>query len=295
MFTLASSLLIVATTVARPAQPWVVDQCEVYHCESYAGELSYRLHVPSDERMSPRPLVIWLHGAGEAGSDNRRQLAWLELVWKTPSDAKLAPYYLLAVQRPADAPSWFQVDGHLRDPLDQLDAVLEDVLGRHEIDGHRVYLAGVSQGASGAWAYAIRHPQRFAGMLLFGPPEAPTELPVSLKRLPIWVFQSTGDGIEKLRRLQSVARRFSALGGQMAVTAVPNDSHDCWTAALNDYAAWSWLTAQQQDRWSPFAPGWPPRRVVNVAAWLLVGVTLAGLLGRRLLSSGSCGRCRLIH
>ena len=72
---LASYAAVTLMLVARPAQPWIVEGYEARTCRSPYGESAYRVHVPENAANSPRPLVIWLHGSGESGNDNRAQLA----------------------------------------------------------------------------------------------------------------------------------------------------------------------------------------------------------------------------
>lgn len=81
------------------------------------------------------PLVVFLHGAGERGSDNTAQLAYLPTWMATPSYRRDFPCFLLAPQCPRGH-GWIDAErsaGQLRmsrDISDRLAAVI-DVMNPH--------------------------------------------------------------------------------------------------------------------------------------------------------------------
>ncbi len=78
MGTLAMAVAIAAVSAGDFADRFKV--CEHrYTGGSYHNELfRYRLFVPDSlQRGQPYPLLLWLHGAGEGGKDNRSQLRYL--------------------------------------------------------------------------------------------------------------------------------------------------------------------------------------------------------------------------
>jgi poly(3-hydroxybutyrate) depolymerase len=127
----------------------------------------YRLYVPdaTTERM---PLVVWLHGVGEAGHDNVNQLRWLErLVFRRSWKERDYPFFLLAVQCPLDNSAWTRNGARAAGDDDMIDvarAVMEETLRSYPIDPERVYLAGISSGGSGCWEFAARYPEYFAAV-----------------------------------------------------------------------------------------------------------------------------------
>jgi len=68
--------------------------------------LNYRLHVPEKlEEGKKYPLVLWLHGAGEAGSDNKLQLVHLHHIITSLTGEKKRDFFLLVPQYPHNT-SW---------------------------------------------------------------------------------------------------------------------------------------------------------------------------------------------
>ncbi|MCL2118403.1 MAG: hypothetical protein FWH27_08265 [Planctomycetaceae bacterium] len=69
--------------------------------------LKFRLHVP--ENMEPGktyPLILWLHGVGEAGDDNRDQLVHLHHMITYLAGPKKRDFFLLVPQTPTDHTGW---------------------------------------------------------------------------------------------------------------------------------------------------------------------------------------------
>ena len=70
-------------------------------------ELGFRLHVP--ENMEPGkkyPLILWLHGVGEAGTDNKDQLVHLHHIITYLTGPKKRDFFLLVPQTPKDHTGW---------------------------------------------------------------------------------------------------------------------------------------------------------------------------------------------
>lgn len=118
----------------------------------------YRLLEPLAElRDVPRPLVVFLHGAGERGRDNELQLRWLPERLATPAARRASPCFVLAVQCPTDE-KWTEVAWHEREssamaqhPTRALAAVtqaIDTVLALPGIDTARLYVTGLSMGDS---------------------------------------------------------------------------------------------------------------------------------------------------
>ena len=69
--------------------------------------LKFRLHVP--ENMEPGktyPLILWLHGVGEAGTDNRDQLVHLHHIITYLTGPKKRDFFLLVPQTPSEHTGW---------------------------------------------------------------------------------------------------------------------------------------------------------------------------------------------
>jgi predicted peptidase len=236
-------LLIVALTLPqRPAHPTVVRQFHEMTFQHADESQRARLYVPASSTDRPLPLVIWFHGRGEAGNDNRSQLAWLELIFGSGRVEAI----VLAVQAPLDQANWTSGGWQDSDPLSRVDAAYDHVLRYHAIDKQRIYLAGISQGASTCWHYARRHPGRFAAALPLATCQVNDQALSELAGLSVWAFQSTADGAAQLSRMRQLIARCKAAGVRARLTAVPGLSHDCWTSALTEYGAWRWLLRQRQ-------------------------------------------------
>ena len=127
--------------------------------EGSTDNLTYRLYVPK-KLNGKNPLLVWLHGAGESGSDNRAQIAGnLVTNWaRAEEQALLDNAFILAPQydgaRAAEG-SW----GH--NPKWVMEAI-EKVLKENKIDENRIYVGGCSMGGAGTVNMLKNYPTFFA-------------------------------------------------------------------------------------------------------------------------------------
>jgi predicted peptidase len=209
------------------------------------GSMPYRLYVPVEYDSARRyPLVIWLHGAGGSGSDNKAQIAGDQIpgtqLWTKPEIQSSDPAFVLVPQSNigwstdgtgAPAPSVALV-------LQIMDLVSLDF----PIDAHRVYLLGQSAGGGGAWNLLINHPERFAAVVLVCPVISSTNRLKEASKVPAWVFMGALDGMAPAARAAVLALRQA--GGSPRYTEYAGAGHDIWTRVFKEPELPRWLFAQ---------------------------------------------------
>ncbi|MCA8948501.1 MAG: dienelactone hydrolase family protein, partial [Planctomycetes bacterium] len=215
----------------------------------------YRLLEPLPELAhAPRPLVVFLHGAGERGDDNERQLTWLPAVLGRRELRERLPCYLLAVQCPQDE-RWVETPWGeaVSEPLapapsPALRAVMvamDRIVATRRVDRGRVYVTGLSMGGYGTWDLAARLPDRFAAALPVcgGGDERSAG---RLAGLPISVWHGGADKVVPVARSRVMVATLRALGVPVDYRELDGVGHDAWKRAYGDDGALPWLFAQDQ-------------------------------------------------
>lgn len=222
----------------------------------------YQVFVPSAAARAagPLPVVLFLHGSGERGSDGLKQ-----------TQAGLGPWLRAHPEFPAlvvlpQAPSDEEWAGrNTRMALAALDAAMAEF----GADLDRQYLTGMSMGGYGSWNIAMAHPQRFAALVpvcgaVLAPRPARSTLFVEavagardpyavmaqrLKDVPVWMFHGALDDVvlpEDDRRLFAAFQAANAR--DVRYTEYPQGNHNAWDATYSDNNMWEWLLAQKRAR-----------------------------------------------
>jgi predicted peptidase len=205
-------------------------------------EFKYRLLPPP--RVEPGreyPAILFLHGAGERGTDNKLQLVYLPEQMARPEWRDKYPCYLIAPQCRPDR-MWVDVQFGMRDSLPQAEptdqvqvaiGILQHVLEEYPVDRRRVYLTGLSMGGYGSWDLAARRPELFAAVapICGGGDEAQAE---RLVGLPIWAWHGDQDNAVPVERSRRMIEAIRAAGGEPKYTELQGVGHDSWTPAYTD-------------------------------------------------------------
>jgi len=211
------------------------------------------LRIEPDRRY---PAVLFLHGAGERGSDNAAQLEYLPTWLAEPALRERHACFLVAPQCRTDH-RWVEVDwGDPRSvsqpaepAVDLVAAVaaLDAVVGAEPVDPDRILLTGLSMGGYGTWDLAARFPDRFAAILpICGGGDGATA--PRLTTLPIWAFHGTDDRVVPVTRTRAMVAAIRAAGGSPKYTEFSGVGHDSWTPAYRDPEVLDWLFAQRRRR-----------------------------------------------
>lgn len=180
------------------------------------------------------PLLLFLHGGGESGSD-------LELVKKhgIPKEilkGRKLPCIVLAPQNPREKGLW---DDRMLDHL--LDSRIESL----RVDESRIYLAGLSRGGHGVYRLAIQHPEKFAAVVAVCG-GGPVAYAPRCEEVPFWFFHGDSDKLVPTEESHRLSAAINKAGGNAKLTIYPNTGHNSWDQAFAGDELYRWLFAQQR-------------------------------------------------
>lgn len=182
------------------------------------------------------PLVLFLHGRDERGDDPQRVKT--HGLPKLADEGRCYPFVLIAPQCPSGK-KW---------SVDFLESVLDDVLGRYRVDPARVVLTGLSMGGNGAWKWAIRHPNRFAGLVPVAAWGDHRKIS-RLGRLPVWAFHGARDRVVPLARGKAMVSALKKAGGRVKCTVYKTADHvETWNQAYANDGMIRWMLKQRRSR-----------------------------------------------
>jgi predicted peptidase len=218
----------------------------------------YQVFVPSSAAGGKRPpVILFLHGSGERGSDNHKQV---EVGIGSYARAHLSDFPAIVVfpQAPENM-EWNQVTDMA---FAQLDAATREFNG----DPDRTYLTGLSMGGYGTWDYALRSPKRFAALVpicgglthperpsmnvdgIAGEADPYATVAGKLRDIPVWIFHGAKDDVvppEFSRRMDAALKAAGAKDARY--TEFPDASHNSWDPAYQHTPdLWPWLFAQRK-------------------------------------------------
>jgi glyoxylase-like metal-dependent hydrolase (beta-lactamase superfamily II)/poly(3-hydroxybutyrate) depolymerase len=209
--------------------------------------MPYRYFVPAGAESGGDliPLILYLHGEGEAGSDNKKQVTITECatIWIEPDHLAANPAYVLAPQIPAGA-DWTE-EPYYSNTLALLNNFVE---GHSTVDGNRLYLVGFSSGATGVWSMVLKNPDLFAAAMpisgnadIFLAEYAKWE---ALKNFPFYVIHSYDDpvspvsgSINALAALKAAGNLYSSSSASACLWSAEStpSPHDAWWTAFHKF------------------------------------------------------------
>jgi len=246
------------------------------------ADIVYRLHTPNTIRYGRKyPLVIHLHGLGEAGSDNTLSLLHFHSILPMLVGPKSEDFFMLVVQCPSESPHW-QFQSAKDGTFDVLMAVMEHVIAENPIDKKRLTVTGVSSGGWGVWELISRCPDLFAGAVPTAS-SAPSHISrlSALKRMPIWAFVNKGDTLIDPESVRVATRMVNSSGGSMALTECDSPGHNAWCPAMETYDGLRWMLAQKRGSWFSPPPGMTvhkPRSILATTFMFFIPFAIIGLL-----------------
>jgi predicted esterase len=218
------------------------------------GKFPYRLYIPTpDANTGKLPLVVFLHGAGELGDDNTKQLAHFPRRFINTENQAKYPCYILAPQcpksdawssfpeYPASAKSSARPTNAMRLAIELIERTISDC----NIDKNRVYVTGLSLGGEGTFDIVSRRPDLFAAAVpVCG--IADVEKADSMKSVPFWVFHGDSDNINPVKYSRDIVEALKKTDATPKYTEYKGAGHDVWGKAYGEPELLSWMFAQHK-------------------------------------------------
>lgn len=202
-----------------------------------SGDRKYSLYVPKGYDGSKAvPLVLFLHGAGERGTDGI-----------TPAQVGLGPAiaqrpdFPAIVVFPQARQTWSADSEDARAAL----AVLDEIMKEFQVARDQVVLTGLSMGGSGSTSIGAAHPERWSAVVpICG--GGRSELAAGLKGLPVWTITGDADRDQTVLGLRGLVEALHAAGNPAKLTEYRGVPHNSWDRAYGDPAVASWMFAQRR-------------------------------------------------
>jgi enterochelin esterase family protein len=262
--TVAGVPLSVEEVAQIAARPSIFD---VYEARSFTGSknytLQYRLFIP--ENYDPKkkyPLVLFHHGGGGTGDNNKRNLEGACIrEWILPEAQANNPCFIVAPQFPGKESKSVQ-DGtfSMRGHIQTIHEVLDSLEKEFSIDTNREYVTGLSFGGECTWMSLVERPDRFAAAVPICATVVYTGLTVAerteqVAQLPLWIFHGDADEVVPVEASRKIVKALRDSGGNPKYTEYPGVNHYSWDLAYRDPELVEWLFAQKRRSNSPGASG----------------------------------------
>ena len=231
-------------------------------------EIPYRLFTPNNIKNEKKPLVIFLHGRGERGTENGQRIyknAGILMNENSLLTNKLQhkyPCYVLVPQcsDKSENEEWakwignspetpfkgLEKDGSYRMnpiPYESGEATLElieKIIAENAVDSSRVYITGLSMGGFGTWDFIARKPNLFAAAIPMAGYSDPNQLE-QIKEIPIWIFHGNKDKWNPVEGSRNMYKILSEINADVKYTEYNLGHGDTFKKAFKEPELISWM------------------------------------------------------
>lgn len=235
---------------------------------TYAADkiLPYRILYPESYDKSVKgkkyPLILFLHGGGERGSDNEKQLMHGAALFAEKNNRINFPAIVVAPQCPADkywatstidrttSPLKIEFD-YTKEPnwnLIAANELIKKLAKEERVDPSRIYVTGLSMGGMGTYESIYRYPDLYAAAL---PICGGGDLKLYDKRVnktPFWIFHGDADVVVDVNLSRKMNEKLKSLGAVVKYTEYPGVNHNSWDNAFADPEYLKWMMTQKRKK-----------------------------------------------
>jgi len=248
--------LLLLISVAVTAQQRDLSAYQRYQFIQNGDTLPYRLLLP--ENYDPQrayPLVLFLHGRGESGRDNEKQLVHGASLFLRDSIRQRYPAivvfpqcaetsYWSNVQTVADSTGqrkfYFVPDGPPSQAMQLLVSLTGHLLEQYKVKRDQVYVMGLSMGGMGTFELVRRLPKTFAAAAPICGGADPSTAPL-LKGVNWWVFHGAKDDVVLPEYSEKMVAALKKTGAKVRFTLYPGANHNSWDPAFAEPGLLAWL------------------------------------------------------
>ncbi len=225
--------------------------------------LPYRILYPENYNPDQQyPLLLFLHGAGERGNDNEKQLVHGSAMFLEPINRRNFPAFVVFPQCPED--EWWIHTSLLQalrgvddlqesdefaasEPMKLVIELLDELISELNIDNTRLYVMGLSMGGYGTFDLLSRRPDWFAAAVpICGGGDARMAEKYAA-HTPLWVFHGDEDNVVPAELSRIMVRAIEEAGGEVKYTEYKGVGHNSWDPAFAEEDLLPWIFNKQKE------------------------------------------------
>jgi predicted peptidase len=212
-----------------------------FQAANYNG-LPYQIMFPRSYDSSKRyPIVIFLHGIDERGTDNVKQLRWGASLFMSDSVSRKYPAFVVFPQCPLSN-RWLDLP-----MLQRLKGLIDNLLKNTAVDPSRIYIEGLSMGAVGTYAMVAEYPDLFAAAIAISGYGDETKAP-QMAKIDWKIYGGSKDTVVPAEKSEKMAEALRRSGASVSLKIYPNATHvDTWVNAFAEPDYCSWVFSKYRD------------------------------------------------
>ena len=223
--------------------------------------LPYRLLLPENyDAKKSYPLIFFMHGAGERGNDNERQLMHGGKLFLQSDTRKNYPAIVVFPQCAATS-FWsnvafnrdsagknqfnFIADRPMTQAMQLAQGLLYQLIHTYPVKKEQVYVAGLSMGGMGTFELVGRNPLVFAAAtpICGGGNPATAE---KMTGTDWWIFHGEKDDEVPVSLSHKMNDALKKAGANVKLTIYPGTNHNSWDQAFAEPGLLKWLFTQRR-------------------------------------------------
>lgn len=206
---------------------------------THVANMGYWVYRPSESTEEELPLIVYMHGIGERGS-NLNKLIGVSLPKHLYNNDVAVNAVVIAPQCPSST-NWTKL-------ADDVMELIEVVKEQENIDETSISLTGHSLGGIGTWNIALKYPEVFASLVPVSSTISTPGAAEALTDIPIWSFHGSLDTMTPTSMLQAYSTIQNAGGEKMQVTMFEGQGHCITDLVYNnsEFDVLNWMASQHR-------------------------------------------------
>lgn len=218
--------------------------------------LGYRILYPENmSREKTYPMVLFLHGAGERGNDNEKQLTHGAGLFVDGKGRSRLDVIAVFPQCPPDVmwthrekeqhddgkwKFWFSVPDNPPRTAGMVNSLVEKLVESEKANPDSLYVMGLSMGGIGALEFLYRWPEKYAAAISVCGGHDP-DLVSEYCHIPVWFFHGGKDNVVPPQYSRQVYDAMKECNPDVRYTLYPETNHNSWDPAFNEPGLFAWL------------------------------------------------------
>lgn len=223
--------------------------------------LLYRIMYPKDfSENNQYPLVLFLHGAGERGNDNEKQLVHGSKLFANEKIRNNFPAIVIFPQCPVED-YWanviedtstlpktliFPEDSKPKKIMQLLLDFMDEFITNPFVEKEQVYVGGLSMGAKGTYEILSRRPNMFSAAFAICGAGNTNLAQKYAQKVPMWIFHGSKDDVTSPQYSIDMVSSILKNGGKPNFSLYADDNHNSWDSAFAEPELLPWLFSKSK-------------------------------------------------